>query len=276
MSQFRRVAGPLLLLLLPVILGGLTTSSCKADIRVALEPDPRVFTLFAGLLAGGYGGLDVATLDPTQQNILNALADLDSAQRESWKGLLAGPQAGSPPPEFALTDHVLQGGPPPDFAGPEADPGSSSLQRSLQCFWASHAQTLYDKMLEAHATMGAPLASTAQDTVKQALAYARIGKSPFDSLQVIPNPLACQGFSRSWLDPETRTAYVVLGPEDGDLTLALARETFRIILDDSLLRKLETAGRLESLSGVFEWSRAWPFGQDRCGTERRECDRSRY
>jgi len=266
MNRPRQVAGvTVFLLLVPIILGGLSVSGCKTVTQVIVEPDPRVFTLFSGLLAGGCGSSHPgAILSPTQQRVLEALGSLDPAERAAWERLLndwTEPVA----PEFLLTDGVLAGGGPPDFTGLAAPGAPPSLQGCLESLWASNAKTLYDATLEAHTQMGTLLASTAQDTVKQVLAYAHV-KTPFDSVQVIPNPLAWQGFSRSWLDPETRTAYVVLGPDEGDLTLALARETFRLCLNESLFQDLEASDALESLKRVFELSRAGLFGQDRCGT----------
>jgi len=257
----------LIALVAAVILSGLAAGGCTGgrggSTHVSVEPDPRTFTLFVGLLGAGYASDADTPLNPTQQSVLDALADLGPAERDSWKALLADSGDGSAPPEFALTDQVLGGGPPPDFTGL----GSAALQSNLQSLWVSHAKTLYEKTLEAQTQMGAALTSTAEDTVKQALAYARVETSPFGSLQVIPNPLAATGFSRSRLDPETRMASVVLGPGDGDLTRALAREVFRLCLDQSLFQSLEPAGGLaHPLTPVFEASRAWPFSQGRCGT----------
>jgi hypothetical protein len=257
----RRAAGLLLLLLVPVILGGLTTSGCKAGFPVTVEPDPRVFTLFAGLLAAGYSDRDGTSLNPTQQAVWDALEELDPAIRAGFASLLAN-QTGEAAPEFGLTGRVLDAGPPPEFKGLESTP----MQVYLQHLWANHAQALYKDTREAHTAMAQSLAS-AKDTVQQVLAYARVKTVPFDSLRVVPNPLACPGFSYRYL-PYSRLdpAYIVLGPDDGDLTRTLAREAFRLCLDIEVLRDLlYAAGVFDSLNKVFEMSRAYPFGQDRCG-----------
>ena len=256
----RRAAGLLLLLLVPVILGGLTSSGCKPGIQVTVESDPRVFTLFAGLLAAGYSDGDGTSLSPTQQAVWDALEELDPAIRAGFANLLAD-QIGEAAPEFGLTGRVLDAGPPPEFKGLESTP----MQVYLQHLWANHAQALYKDTREAHTAMAQSLAS-AKNTVQQVLTYARVKTVPFDSLRVVPNPLACPGFSYRYL-PYSRLdpAYIVLGPDDGDLTRALARETFRLCLDIEVFRDLEGAGVLDSLNKVFEMSRAYPFDQDRCG-----------
>jgi len=70
MNWSRQVAGgTVFLLLMPIILGGLSVSGCKTATQVTVESDPRVFTLFAGLLAAGYSDRDGTSLNPTQQAV---------------------------------------------------------------------------------------------------------------------------------------------------------------------------------------------------------------
>jgi hypothetical protein len=254
----RRVAFLFLVLLSVGPLGGLTGCETR-ELVVSVQPDSRVFTLFVGLLAGGYGER-AAQLNPTQDAVLKALGDLPSADRQAWEALVATSAPVAPAPEYALTDQVLAGGTAPGFDGVN----DGVLQTSLRSLWTSHGQTIYAGTQEAQTALTAMMLSTAQDTVEQVLTYARLKERPFDSLQVIPNPLAVVGFSRSWLDPSTRTAYVVLGPQD-DLTLGLARETFWLCLNSSLFERLDAA-TLDPFAGILSMSRQQPFEQDRCGT----------
>lgn len=252
-------------LIVALVAGNLVVAGCavgsKARPEVAFGPDPRVFTLFIGLMAGGYGDLTEATADAEEgpadslrEKVLTAVATLDQSFRDAWEPFVAGYAAED------LTWYVLSVGPPPDFEPcwwPALDP-------RLQETWTSCASTLYDETLEGQAGVDEGLTALAPDVVAKVQAYAHVEASPFNSLRIIPNLLARRGFSSSWLDTEDGTAYVVLGRDDADAGRTLARETFRIYLDETVFQQLEGDGTLDRLSRLLGASRISPFGQDRC------------
>jgi hypothetical protein len=129
MNWPRQVAGvTVLLLLVPIILGGLSVSGCKTATHVIVEPDPRVFTLFAGLVAVGYGeGQADPSSESLRTQLKEALADWtpDDLYPMTWLEKNYRPDQ--------LVAATLKLGPPPDFA---SDGQSlAGLQHSLVTLW---------------------------------------------------------------------------------------------------------------------------------------------
>ena len=120
MNWPRQVAGvTVFLLLVPIILGGLSVSGCKTATQVIVEPDPRVFTLFAGLVAVGYGeGQADPSSESLRTQLKEALADWtpDDLYPMTWleknyrpDQLVAATLKLRPPPDFASNGQSLAG-----------------------------------------------------------------------------------------------------------------------------------------------------------------------
>ena len=243
MNWPRQVAGvTVLLLLVPSILGGLSVSGCKTATQVIVEPDPRVFALFAGLVAVGYGEGQADPSSTTLRGQLNeALADWtpDDLYPMTWL------EENYRPDELVAA--TLKLGPPPDFdSDKQSLPG---LQNSLATLWRD-VEPLYNTNSAAESGELAAIAGPAEAAIQRAIDYAG-GRAPCRAWRVVPEALALPGCAYGYRDETTDTAWVVVGRVPGSWERDLTREAFRVVVHDELAR-LEAEGALARFEPVLE------------------------
>ncbi len=229
-----------LALLLTMLLGSLLASGCSPSPKVSLELDPRVFTLFAGLVAVGY---DEGQLDPASETLRaqleEALAEwtADDLYPMTWLQNTYGPNA--------LVSAALQLGPPPDFAI-ELEP-VSGLRVFFARLWLD-VEPLYDANGEAGAQALEAMAHPAADAIYAAIDYAG-GESPCRMWRVVPESLVLPGCPYSYRSEGT--AWIVVSRAADSWRSDLTREVFRVLVHDELTQ-LDSQGALERFQPLLE------------------------
>jgi hypothetical protein len=243
MNWPRQVAGvTVFLLLVPIILGGLSVFGCKTATQVIVERDSRVFTLFAGLVAVGYGeGQADPSSESLRTQLKEALADWtqDDLYPMTWLEKNYRPDQ--------LVAATLKLGPPPDFA---SDGQSlAGLQHFLVTLWKD-VEPLYKTNSAAEigelTTMNGPAAAAIQGAID----YAG-GRAPHRTWRVVPEALALPGCACGYRDEPGRMVWVIVGRAPGSWERDLTREAFRVVVHDELTR-LETEGALARFEPVLE------------------------
>jgi len=231
-----------LLVLVAIILGGLSASGCTG-IRVIVELDPRVFTLFGGLAAVGYGGGQTDPASETLRTQLKeALADWTpddlypvTRLKEDYRPdeLVAGTLKLGPPPDFAIID----------------EESAVGLQHSLVTLWKD-IEPLYNTAFRAEAGELATMAGPAALAIHKAVDYAG-GKAPSKAWRVVPVALVPPGSAYGYRDRGGGVMWVVVGRAPDSWERDLTREAFRVVVHDELAR-LETEGALARFELVLE------------------------
>jgi len=254
MNWPRQVAGvSVFLLLVPIILGGLSVSGCKSATQVIVEPDPRVFTLFAGLVAVGYGeGQADPSFESLRTQLKEALADWTPDDLYPMTRL----EENYRPDQLVAA--TLKLGPPPDFSSD----GQSlvGLQHFLVTVWKD-VEPLYKTNSAAESRELATMAGPAEAAIQRAIDYAR-GGAPYKAWRVVPEALALPGCAYGYRDESGRTVWVIVGRPPGSWERDLAREAFRVVMHDELAG-LETEGDLGRFEPVLERARFVPAVRER-------------
>jgi len=248
----RVVRGVLMvLLLLLVVLGGQAISGCRTGIKVSVERDPRVFTLFAGIAAVAHRD-EAAALgsEALRQQVKQATADWAAGSISVFDHFSADLHR-----EPDVIAGILDAGPPPDFSW--LSPYGSGVSTGLAALWKD-IEPLYEATLRGEPPESSTLAAMAPDTIRAALNYIGLETSPYGQWRIVTDPLAEPGFSSSHADTTTRTAWIIAGPSSATQVEAVAREAFRLLLsDDQYFYRLEATGALDRFRPCFEWAGAF-------------------
>jgi hypothetical protein len=230
-----------LALALVVFFGCLSASGCSPSRKITVESDPRVFTLFAGLAAVGYGEEQA---DPTSETLRAQLKEALSDWTTNDLYPMTSLEQSYGPGE--LISAILQLGPPPDF--PAGDQGSlPGLQAFLARIW-TQIEPLYESSRETDARALAAMADSAAAVVQGAIDYAG-GNAPCKTWSVVPESLVPPGYSYSYRT--RKIAWIVISPASDSWRSDLARATFRILMHDRIT-ELDAQGALERFQPLLE------------------------
>lgn len=237
------------------LLGGsgcaVATAPEPPEPRVEVTLGERVFTVFAGMVAVGYGAdSDPSGENPLRRQVLQATADW-SAEAVSGFDWLVCELAQNGPDNVTWVAMDMSG--PPLFYGYYCSNHIPRTAEAVKNLWTD-IEPIYASALKSEGAAAGALVPQAQDAIRRALGRAGMRASPYNLWKVILNPLAEPGFSSNYAETDTGTASIVIGPPAESQVEAIAREAFRLLLSDNDFGELETFGGLSRFMKAYDWA----------------------